>query len=432
MKNIFLILAFFICTLPVYSQSNTLLEKYRNMALTYNHDLKAAEKNISISLELEKTARANLMPHLEAGANFQYTGNPAEITLNLPSSEKPLHFKGYDTQYGATLSLLQPLYTGKSILESIRLAQLGQTVSSNQAAMVRTAVCYQTDIQYWNTVARQEIVNVTTDFYKSMMALVTTIQERVDAGLIDPQELLMAEVKLNEAKYQLLQAKNSFKTGLMAFNSLIGNTLETSTEIDQTIPVIIMPDSLQYKNGANRPEIKIAETQIKIAESNLQLTDSRYKPQLYIGLDGSYSSPGYNFNKDLDWNYAAYAKLSIPIFNGGKRRSEKRTSSQQIGIATDKLNKIEDQITLEVATAKTALQQALDQVTLSENSLGKANENEQKALERYHEGKISTLEVIDAQTYRQTSQLNYVEAKVSAQYQYSALIKALNAYEQPQ
>ena len=72
--------------------------------------------------------------------------------------------------------------------------------------------------------------------------------------------------------------------------------------------------------------------------------------------------------------------------------------------------------------------QAQERVVLSENSLEKARENEVKALERYGEGKTSVVEVIDAQTYRQTSQLNYVQAKVAAHCYYSALLKALHAY----
>jgi outer membrane protein TolC len=50
------------------------------------------------------------------------------------------------------------------------------------------------------------------------------------------------------------------------------------------------------------------------------------------------------------------------------------------------------------------------------------------ALERYTEGKASVIEVIEAQTYRQASQLNHVQAKVSAQGAYSELIRALNKY----
>lgn len=415
--------------LPVFSQSDTLLEKYRGMALKYNQDLKMAEKNISASIELEKSMRADLKPKLSAGANFQYTGNPAELTLNLPAAGKSLQFQGSDMQYGTSLTFSQPLYTGGRLLESIRLAQLQQSMAFSQAELIRTSVCYQTDIQYWNTVARQEVVQVATDFYKSVVALVSVIQERVEAGLVDPQDLLMAEVRLNEAKFQLLQARNNFETGRMAFNSLIGLELEAPTEIEPVLPVVIIRDSLLLGDGTKRPELSMAQDQIKMAESNLQLKDSRYKPQLYIGIDGSYSAPGYNFRQDLDLNYAAYAKLSIPVFEWGKRRSEKRASVEGIGMARDQMSKVEDQVQLEIGTAKVALLQATDQIALTESSLEKAAENEKKAMERYSEGKISILEVIDAQTYRQTSQLNFINAKVTAQYRYSDLIKALNDYE---
>ena len=154
----------------------------------------------------------------------------------------------------------------------------------------------------------------------------------------------------------------------------------------------------------------MAYARIKIAESSKKLTDAKYKPQFYIGVDGSYSAPGYDFRSDLDPNYAIYAKVSVPLFEWGKRRDEKRASSFKVGMATDYLN------------------QVTDQVRLTEGSLSKAFENERMALERYTEGKASVIEVIEAQTYRQASQLNHVQAKVSAQGAYSELIRALNKY----
>ena len=166
-----------------------------------------------------------------------------------------------------------------------------------------------------------------------------------------------------------------------------------------------------------------------MAESSLKLNDSKYKPQLYVGVDGSYSSPGYDLRADLDPNYAVYAKVSVPLFEWGKRRNEKRASNQKIGIAKDNLNQIQDKVNLEIQTARLSLSQALDQVQLSQQSLEKAHENERQAMERYNEGEISIVEVIEAQTYRQNAEINHVQAKASAQGQYSALIKALNQYK---
>lgn len=430
-KGIFSLLfcTFVFLSLPVLAQQSTLLEKYRTMALDYNHDLKAAEKNIAASMEVEKSARADLKPKLSGAASFQYTGNPMELTLDIPSIGLSKTVEGKNLNYGGSLSILQPVYTGGRVLESIRMAQHQQALVGNQAKALNDAVCYQTDIQYWSAVARQEIVDVAEDFRNSIAALVKTIKERVEVGLVDPQDLLMAEVKLNEAEYQLLQAQSNFETGRMALNSMIGVRLEQPTELDAQIPIVVVSDSLWLSTGMGRPEIQMAYDKIRIAESTKKLNDSQFKPQFYVGVEGSYSSPGYNFKKDLDPNYAVYAKVSVPIFEWGKRRSEKRVSSFRIGMAEDNLNKVVDRVELEVSVARKVLSQAIERVRLSESSLAKAEENEAKAVERYNEGKVSVVEVIDAQTYRQTSQVNYVQAKAAAQGHYSELIKALHSYD---
>lgn len=430
-KGIFNLLfcTFVFLSLPVLAQQSTLLEKYRTMALDYNHDLKAAEKNIAASMEVEKSARADLKPKLSGAASFQYTGNPMELTLDIPSIGLSKTVEGKNLNYGGSLSILQPVYTGGRVLESIRMAQHQQALAGNQAKTLNDAVCYQTDIQYWSAVARQEIVDVAEDFRNSIAALVKTIKERVEVGLVGPQDLLMAEVKLNEAEYQLLQAQSNFETGRMALNSMIGVRLEQPTELDAQIPIVVVSDSLWLSTGMGRSEIQIAYDKIRIAESTKKLNDSQFKPQFYVGVEGSYSSPGYNFKKDLDPNYAVYAKVSVPIFEWGKRRSEKRVSSFRIGMAEDNLNKVVDWVELEVSVARKALSQAIERVRLSESSLAKAEENEAKAVERYNEGKVSVVEVIDAQTYRQTSQVNYVQAKAAAQGHYSELIKALHSYD---
>lgn len=413
----------------VGAQQSPLLEKYRAMALDYNHDLKAAEKNIAASMEVEKSARADLKPKLSGAANFQYTGNPLELTLDIPSMGLAKTIEGKQLNYGGSLTILQPVYTGGRVLESIRMAQHQQSFAGNQAEAVNAAVCYQTDIQYWSTVARREVVAVAEDFRNSMAALVNTIRERVEVGLVDPQDLLMAEVKLNEAEYQLLQAQSNYETGRMALNSMIGVQLENPTEVDALIPMVVINDSVWISTGEGRPEIRMAYDRIQIAESTKKLNDARFKPQFYVGVDGSYSSPGYNFKKDLDPNYVVYAKVSVPIFEWGKRKSEKRASSFRVGMAEDNLNKVMDQVDLEVGVARKALAQAVERVHLSESSLAKAEENEAKAMERYNEGKVSVVEVIEAQTYRQTSQVNYVQAKAAAQGHYAELIKAFHGYD---
>mgnify|MGYP002552339439 CR=1 FL=1 len=426
----YILFSFSLCVSSVaVAQQNPLLEKYRSMAVEYSHDLKAADKNIAASIELEKAAQKDLYPKLAGEANFQYTGNPLQLTLDLPSMGSPATFEGKDMKYGASVSLLQPIYTGGRLLETIRMAKYRHNVSGFQEEYIRSGIYLQTDMQYWNTVARTEIVRISDDYRNSVASLTQTIRERVEAGLTDQQDLLMMEVKLNEAEYQLLQARKNLENGLMALNSLIGVELQAQTEVEDSVAMVVVDDaSVWNDNGAVRPELKIAMEQIRMAESDKKLTLSKYRPQFYIGVDGSYSSPGYNFHTDMDPNYAVYAKVSVPILEWGKRRNEKRAASFKVDMASENLNKVTDGVNLEIQTARNSLRQAMEQVELTRNSLDKARENETMALDRYDEGKSSVIEVIDAQTYRQMAQMNHVQAKVSAQNYYSELLKALNKF----
>lgn len=425
----YILFSFSLCVFSVaVAQQNPLLEKYRSMAVEYSHDLKAADKNIAASIELEKAAQKDLYPKLSGNANFQFTGNPLELTLDLPSMGNPVTFEGKDLKYGASVSLLQPVYTGGRLLETIRMAKYRHNVSGFQEEYIRSGIYLQTDMQYWNTVARTEIVRISDDYRNSVASLTQTIRERVDAGLTDRQDLLMMEVKLNEAEYQLLQAKKNLENGLMALNSLIGVELGAPTEVEDSVSMVVVNDVFLWSDGGGRPELKIATEQIRMAESEKKLVLSKYRPQFYVGVDGSYSSPGYNFRTDMDPNYAVYAKVSVPLFEWGKRKNEKRASSFKVDMATDNLNKVTDGVNLEIRMARNSLRQAMEQAELTRNSLDKARENETMALERYDEGKSSITEVIDAQTYRQIAQMNHVQAKVSAQNYYSELLKALNKY----
>lgn len=411
------------------ASTDSLLMRYRQMALEYNDDLKAAVRNIEASMELERAARADRTPTLSAGADFKYTGNPLELSAELPGGG-PLTFEGQDLNYGASATLLQPVYTGGRIIEAIRLAESQTLVAEAERELLRSSVCYQVDVQYWTAVARYELMTVADDFLRAVTDLERIVRERVEAGAADRQELLTVEVKRNEAEYRYLQAKSDFEVGLMALNSLIGLPLDTETQIGEAVlPVENVAESIS--DAPLRPELRIAQEQIEITKRSMRLNDAQYKPQLYVGANGGFYAPGYDFRPDLSPNYSLYAQVSVPIFHGGKRRREKSAYEHRIGMAADRLHKTETTLELETRTAWTSLTQAEQRVELAQSSLGKAEENERRATEKYEEGSISIADVIDAQVYRQTAQTNYVTAKAAAQLHFADLIKAANGYNRP-
>ena len=228
----------------------------------------------------------------------------------------------------------------------------------------------------------------------------------------------MAEVKLNDADFQLLQTRDNAEIARLALNSFAGVNPGDTLPIDHSVIALkqFIPLSDEIHNViTSRPEYRIAQNKIELQHSSRKIADARFLPQFHIGVDGSYSSPGYNFKSDLDPNYAIYAKLSIPLFEWGKRKSTRNASSYAINMAQQNLSKTQDKIRLEIQTAHYNYKQAINKVKLTESSLSKASESEQMAMERYKEGNVSIVEVINAQLYHQQAQVNYIQSKLNAQ-----------------
>jgi len=422
--------ALLLSSTALHAQESELLKKYRTMALSYNQDVKAADKGVAYYKEMESSAKADMLPKVAANATASYVGNPMELSITLPSLGA-FSFEGKHENYGTSVSMVQPVYTGGRNLEQVKIAQKESALSEDQAALTRSTVTFGTDYRYWNAVAAQEMVAVTQQLEKSMEDLVRVVRERVEAGLVNKNDLLMAEVKLNDARFQRKKAQDSFEVSRMALNSQIGVDLKAATEFEASIPTIRLAGSFATEVEAalnNRAEVRMAQGKIAIQESAGKVKDSYYKPQFYLGAEGSYSSPGYNFKPDMDPNYAVYAKLSIPVFEWGKRKSSRRASSIRVDMAKENLNKVTDNVRLEAQSAYYSYSQAVEQVVLTENSLEKAKDNEQMALDRYKEGNLSILETLDAQLYHQMAQINHIRSRANAQIYYSEFLRALGKY----
>lgn len=411
-----------------HAQQSAFLQQYRVRVKEYNQDIRSADYAIAMRLENEKSTRADFLPSLSGGANFNYTGHPLELSVAVPSLNEPLSFQGRDTKYGASLTLLQPVYSGGALKAGYNKAVKESELSRYEKERVANDIVYNADVYYWNKVACDERVRVAEAFKASVSTLVEVVRHRVSEGYTDRNDLLMAEVKLNDAEYRLAQARNDAEVARLSMNSFSGVPFD---QVQPTDSVVLLPmqeyDYALTVDAAmmGRPELQIASGQVEIQKSVAKLANAQYLPKFAVGIDGSYASPGYDFTSDLDPNYVVYAKLSVPIFEWGKRKNTRKAGRYGVSMALENQSKQTDKVRLEVETAFYTYSRALRDVQLTESSLSKASESESLAMDKYREGDISIVEVINAQLYHQEAKVNHIQSKLTAQIAKSALEKAM-------
>ena len=163
----------------------------------------------------------------------------------------------------STLSLSQPIYTGGGIRANYQKARKEKELASNESNRIKSNTLHDADIYYWNAVAQHELVFVAQAFRTSIQQLVDVVHHRVEVEYIDRNDLLMAEVKLNDADFQLLQTRDNAEIARLALNSFAGVNPSDTLPIDHSVIALkqFIPLSDAIDNAiTSRPEYRIAQT----------------------------------------------------------------------------------------------------------------------------------------------------------------------------
>jgi len=395
------------------AQTSNLLHSYRQQVAAYNHDIKAAAYSIKFHEENTASAKADFKPKLTGNADMKYTGNPLRLNVTLPPYNESYTINGRHTQYGATLTVSQPIYTGGLLKASYNKALSESENAILEKARIANDLTYQTDQIYWTYVATREMADIARKHRDATAALADAIRQRVSNGYTGRSDLLTAEVRLNDAEYQLQRALNDAESARLALNSLAGVNATERIPTD----TILNPDttkSLISGNIRNRPEMAIAYKQIDIKRHTAHIADAAYKPNISIGISGNFSSPGYDFRAAPDPNYCIYATLSIPIFEWGKKGNTHRMGKHATALAEEQMKSTTDKLRLEAETAQCDYARACEQVKLTASSLQKAKENQFLITDKYYKGNVSITEVINAQIYYLDACKNHIRSKLDA------------------
>lgn len=402
----------------VFAQEYLSLQQYRIRALEYNQDIQAAAHEVAARKAMKHTAKADFLPRFAADGQASYTGNPQEFSLNL--NERVLSRQAKHGKYDLSVGIEQPLYQGGALRAEVKKAESMQKQAESMTEVAIQDVSLEADRRYWNYVAGLELLHVSHEYFLASDSLARTIEDRVREKLTDRGDLLMAQVKRNDAAYRLQEAERNCKAAHDAFTYYIGMGEQDSVVLQTDSVITPLYDLLENSDTeqrilANRPEYAAAQKEMEIRQQQAKINRAQFLPRFSLGAKGQIGSPGYDFDPDTDPNYQVFVRMSIPIYEWGKRKDQRTADHHAVEKARLQAHKVKDDVMLQTRIARNNHDEAVRQVQLIENSLGKAQENRLLALDQYKEGMVSVSDVLDAQIYYLEAQHNYIESKYKAQ-----------------
>ncbi len=445
MKNLLLVICLISSTL--FAQQKLTVEQCIELAIANNKELKIADKQLSSAEANIKVMRANYLP------NFKLEGTLAHMndlnTMKIEGEDlgevmKPIlsalptppeGFKiadiekelGQKNVYQAALVLEQPIYMGGKITAAYKMSKIGKTIRENQKALSISHVKSKTENAYWRLVSVKEKEKVVLKYKELLEDLVRNLTNSYDLELINRNELLKAQVKLNDAELNLLKIKNGHALSKMALCEIIGKDLLADIDVnDQAIVVPLENKNNNFVQKAmnQRAEIKMLENNVSLKSENIKLITSDFLPQLSAGVNFLSRNPNKYMEAENEFTWNAGIKLSFKIFHWGERKNKITMAKIERDVSELTLQRNKELITLEVHQAKFKLQESIKRVELAENSLLQANENLEINKNSFKEGLINTTEMLEAQAQWQTSNNAQIDAKIEYKINEMAFRKA--------
>lgn len=363
------------------------LEECRTLALENSAKMKNSRFEVEAAKQTSKEAFTNYFPNVSAvGAIFKASEGMAQMDMALPvPGIPPLSMEMLKKGKTAGVTLVQPVFMGGRIVNGNKLANIGKQVSEYQLSLTEDQVEASVNQYYWQIVALKEKLRTLETLETQLKGIYKDVKAAVDAGLTTRNDLLRVELQQQDIMANRLKVENGLSVTKMLLCQLIG--------VDKSVEAAKL--QLRMKRGENLPSVGVGAGYI------------------YHDL----------MEKDTDFGMI-FASVSVPISSwwGGSHAIKREKIKKQQAENTRQDSR--EMMLVEIEVKWNDLQEAYQQVLLSEKSIESSTENLRLNNDYYKAGTVSLSDLLDAQSLMQQSHDQYAEACTAYQQKLTAYLQA--------
>ena len=339
--------------LPVLSQT-TLTELY-DRARDYDPLLVGARLNRDIVSQRVVDARAGAQPQvaatIEASQIYQ--------DLDLADAGANTSFRvGSDdflnTNY--TITLTQPIYRAEVLARipqaraELREAELA-LIEAEQDLMVRIASLY------FDLLAAQEQVDLSTTELRAIQRQLQESQQRFASGLGTPGDVQEAQARFAIAQAEEIEAVGELEVARLSIAEVAGIAPDSVAALSDAFPLAgpEQPDVQSWVGAATfqNPGVRALQARVDVASEELRVQRSTQLPSLdFVASVGYADNEGSEFTGERQTettNLSVQAR--IPIFDGGRGRSTRRSAALQLQVAMQRVERLRRRVELDTRSA---------------------------------------------------------------------------------
>ncbi len=488
MKRTGLMILMAMLSLTLGAQQTLTLEQCRKLAMEHNQKIKMAGKQVEAADAAKRAAFTQYFPNFSMNGAYTHTNkeyqllkndlflpvvpytaidqstgglssavftdpavaastfviNPATGSVVTDASGNPV-FKQYtyvpasETKFGIENlyvingGFTQPIFLGGKIRETNRMAEYAKQIARHNLTLTQNELIYSADEAYWRIVSLTAKVKVAQEYKAMLERLVSDLDGIRYEGIITSNDLMKAKVKLSEAELLLLKASNGLELSKMVLCQMTGveysSTLTLSDSLNYIDPALLSY-IIDESTIADRPELKILETNVGVAKSGVSLMLSRYLPNIVMNAGYTYVNPNpYNgFAEEFGNDWSVGVVCNIPLFHFGDKKHTLAAARYEQQAAELKVEETRELLVLQLQQAVYQYTESVKKSECAQMALSQAKQNLDISNDNFEEGMIKTTDVLEAQVMWQKASSELIDATTEQQMAVSNLKKVTGKY----
>ena len=366
------------------------------LTISQNPNVQIAAINALLAKQEQRRALATLLPHVSVDASEAIERINVESAFGttagfLPQHEGPFQVMTVGTRFDAQVF-------NAALLEHYRAEQSSHAASLADAKTAREQIVQFVVNQYLICLR----LNSTVSADEAQVALAQRLFDQAthleQAGAGTGLDTLRAKQKLKTQQQALIVAREEAQTALYELIHLLNLppaiTLTLSDSEEYVTHSYPGEEATIEAAFAQRPEMIALKRRIEAARRDLASAHGERLPS--VSVSGIWNEQGNRFDNSIP-TYQFQAGLSVPVFTGGRIRSEVASSTLRIDQLKQQEQELRNRIAQDVKTATARLEAAIQEVKVAEDGLNLAQEEVIQSRDRFEAGASDNIEVVTAQ-----------------------------------
>lgn len=400
------------------------LERALDYALTHNPDARIAQQRIFAAQAGLEQANSAFWPRLQFQSSYTRTDNPMQVfgsILNQRAYSSSLDFNDVPDVDNLNVRGLVtvPLYAGGRNKAGRDAAKANSEAAKLNGEAIRNALGFEVVRAFQSVLKTREFIRATESAVRAFEGNLTVARKRLDGGTLLKSDVLDVEVRLAQAREDMVRARNANTLAERALRNLLGIE-DAEFVVAETAPKVSAPES---GNFSRRPELASAAEREQAAQAELRGAKGGYQPR--VSAFGSLDHDNGWVTDGTGNSYTAGVMLQWDLWDGFSTRAKAREARANLETTREEQRKLRLALDLELEQARLDLNAANERLSVTEKSVQQAEESANLTRGRFEQGLALSTQLIDAETALVAARVRRAEAEADQRIAVAAVRKAL-------